>query len=72
MLSSASNKDFYQYILDLAEAGVEPRFGGSYSVSGGGGTFGDMIAIEDLRLPEELSITSSSTVPRAWSATRCI
>jgi hypothetical protein len=64
MLSSASNKDFYQYILDLSEAGVEPRYGGSYGVSGGGGTFGDMIAIEDLRLPEELSVTSLDRTAR--------
>jgi len=54
-LSSASHDDFYQYVLELSPK-VDPRYGGSYRVSGGGGTFGETIAIDDLRLPEALSI----------------
>lgn len=62
-LSSASHDDFYQYILDLSAAHVEPRYGENYGVSGGGGTFGEAIAF-DMRLPEALTIEQLDTAER--------
>jgi len=55
-LSSASHDDFYQYIAELSEQGVEPRYGQSYGVSVQGGTFGAPFSTDTLRLPEDLVI----------------
>jgi hypothetical protein len=59
-LSPASHDDFYQYIAELSEQGVEPRFGQSYGVSVNGGTFGAPFSTDSLRLPEDLVINELS------------
>jgi hypothetical protein len=53
-LSPASHDDFYQYIAELSEQGIEPRFGQSYGVKVAGGSFGAAFETSALRLPDEL------------------
>jgi hypothetical protein len=53
-LSSASHDDFYQYIAELSEQGIAPRFGQSYGVKVAGGSFGAAFETSTLRLPDEL------------------
>ena len=53
-LSPASHDDFYQYIAELSEQGVAPRFGQSYGVKVAGGSFGAAFETGALRLPDEL------------------
>jgi len=53
-LSSASHDDFYQYIAELSEQGIAPRFGQSYGVKVAGGSFGAAFETNELRLPEDL------------------
>ncbi|HXK16928.1 MAG TPA: hypothetical protein VNG33_03970, partial [Polyangiaceae bacterium] len=53
-LSQASHDDFYQYIAELSDQGVAPRFGQSYGVKVAGGTFGAAFQSSTLRLPEDL------------------
>jgi hypothetical protein len=55
-LSPASHDDFYQYIAELSEQGVEPRFGQSYGVRVAGGSFGAAFESSTLRLPSELRL----------------
>lgn len=53
-LSPASNNDFYQYVAELSEQGVAPRFGQSYGLKIAGGSFGAAFETSTLRLPDEL------------------
>jgi hypothetical protein len=53
-LSPASHDDFYQYIAELSEQGIAPRFGESYGVRVAGGSFGAAFETSTLRLPDEL------------------
>lgn len=55
-LSPASHDDFFQYIAELSEQGVAPRFGHSYGVKVAGGTFGTAFESSTLRLPAELAL----------------
>jgi hypothetical protein len=61
VLSSASHDDFYQYIAELSEQGVAPRFGQSYGVKVAGGTFGSTFDVSTLRLPDELVLNELRT-----------
>jgi len=61
VLSSASHDDFYQYIAELSEQGVAPRFGQSYGVKVAGGTFGASFDVNTLRLPDELVLNELRT-----------
>ena len=59
---------FYSYMLELSAQQVAPRYGGSYTITGGGGEFGDTIAIDELRLPEALWIHELETHARVERA----
>ena len=55
-LSPSSHDDFYQYIAELGEQGIAPRFGQSYGVKVSGGSFGAAFQSSTLRLPDALVV----------------
>ena len=61
------NDDFYQYILDLSPRG-KPRYGGSYRVKGGGGTFGETNRDRGSTLAQSALESNSSTGTRTLSS----
>ncbi|HEU4578407.1 MAG TPA: hypothetical protein VFS67_09140 [Polyangiaceae bacterium] len=73
----SSSDTFFSYILDLTGTGPQPRFNGRYGFSASGGSFGASIELDNITLPEDLTVTelqARSHFPRAplaltWTGT---